>query len=150
MASPTFEAGRPGEEAVEVQRVLERALVASRAIDVEALCIMVARAVWQLKVCITVTDHCGNLMDAVCIAAAAALLAHKLPQVFVRRAQSPTRVVAVNTNTWNAPPQVSTGSGIDGSDFVIHPVTQKEPSALVLHHIPLAFSFAILKESDSP
>ena len=45
MASPAFEAGRPGEAAIEVMRLLERALRDSRAVDLEALCVLVGQKV---------------------------------------------------------------------------------------------------------
>lgn len=40
MASPSFQAVRPGEAAIEVTRLLERAFRDSRAIDQEALCVL--------------------------------------------------------------------------------------------------------------
>ena len=43
MASPAFEAGRPGEAAFEAVRLLERALRDSRAVDLEALCVLAGR-----------------------------------------------------------------------------------------------------------
>ena len=61
MASPIFEAGRPGEEAIEVARLVDRALRGSRAIDQEALCVLAGRKVWSLRVDIHVLDHGGNL-----------------------------------------------------------------------------------------
>ena len=47
MASPAFEAGRPGEAAIEAMRLLERALRDSRAVDLEALCVLVGQKVPQ-------------------------------------------------------------------------------------------------------
>lgn len=61
MASPFFEPGRPGEDAVEVARLVDRALRGSRAIDQEALCVLAGRKVWSLRVDIHVLDHGGNL-----------------------------------------------------------------------------------------
>lgn len=45
MASPAFDAGRPGEAAIEAMRLLERALRDSRAVDLEALCVLAGRKV---------------------------------------------------------------------------------------------------------
>ena len=45
MASPSFQAGRPGEAAIEVTRLLERAFRDSRAIDQEALCVLAGHRV---------------------------------------------------------------------------------------------------------
>lgn len=55
MASPAFEAGRPGEAAVVMARLVERGLRQSRAVDQEALCVMAGRKVggfvkfWSLE-----------------------------------------------------------------------------------------------------
>jgi len=46
MASPAFEhGGRPGPDAVELARLVERALRGSRAVDQEALCVLPGRRV---------------------------------------------------------------------------------------------------------
>ena len=45
MASPAFEPGRPGEDAVELARLVERGLRQSNAIDQEALCVLAGRKV---------------------------------------------------------------------------------------------------------
>lgn len=45
MASPSFEAGRPGEDSIELARIVERAIKQSGAIDMEALCVLPGRKV---------------------------------------------------------------------------------------------------------
>ncbi len=47
MASPSFQPGRPGEAAIDVTRLLERAFRDSRAIDQEALCVLAGHRVRQ-------------------------------------------------------------------------------------------------------
>lgn len=49
MASPAFEAGRPGPAAVELARLVERALKGSGAADTEALCVLAGRKVRGLR-----------------------------------------------------------------------------------------------------
>jgi exosome complex RNA-binding protein Rrp42 (RNase PH superfamily) len=46
MASPAFEPGRPGEDAIELARLVERGLKQSHSIDTEALCVLAGRKVW--------------------------------------------------------------------------------------------------------
>ena len=79
MASPVFEPGRPSEAAVELTRLLERAIRKSQAIDVEALCVVPNKRVWSVRCDITVMDHRGNLTDAAVLAALAALRHLRLP-----------------------------------------------------------------------
>jgi hypothetical protein len=45
MASPAFEPGRPGVDAVELARLIERGLKQSGALDTEALCVLPGRKV---------------------------------------------------------------------------------------------------------
>jgi hypothetical protein len=52
MASPFFEPGRPGEEAIELARLVERGLRQSHAIDQEALCVLAGRKVGFMLVII--------------------------------------------------------------------------------------------------
>jgi exosome complex component RRP42 len=61
LASPAFEPGPPGEEAVELARVVDRGIRESKAIDLEKLCV-----------------EYGNLIDASTLAALAALVNTKM------------------------------------------------------------------------
>ena len=49
MASPSFEPGRPGVDAVELARLVERGLKQSNAIDTEALCVLAGRKVGKSR-----------------------------------------------------------------------------------------------------
>ncbi|RKO93565.1 ribosomal protein S5 domain 2-type protein [Blyttiomyces helicus] len=83
MASPAFEAGRISDEEVLVSRLLEKALRRSRAVDTEGLCIVAGEKVWAVRVDIRVLDHEGNIVDCACVAAVAALLYFRRPDVTV-------------------------------------------------------------------
>lgn len=78
MASPTFEAGPPREDAVELARVVDRGIRESKAIDIKKLCLKKGELVRILFVDIHVLDYDGNLIDASGIAAMAALLTCKM------------------------------------------------------------------------
>lgn len=80
MASAAFEAGPPDVNAIEVARVVDRAIRESHCIDFEKLCIIPNEKVWHVNVDIEVVDHDGNLIDASCIAALSALLTAKIPK----------------------------------------------------------------------
>lgn len=53
---------------VEIDRIIDRSIRESRAIDVEALCILVGRKVWSIRVDIHVLDDVGNVIDAAVLA----------------------------------------------------------------------------------
>jgi exosome complex component RRP42 len=80
VASPTFEAGPPNEDAIELARVIDRGIRESKCIDLESLCIKEGEEVWMLNIDIHVLDHDGNLIDAGALGAMAALLNTKIPK----------------------------------------------------------------------
>ena len=73
LASPTFEPGRPDENAIELARVVDRGIRESGAIDLDKLAITPGEEVWAVFVDINMLDHDGNLIDASALAAIAAL-----------------------------------------------------------------------------
>lgn len=80
-SSPSVEPGPPGEDAIELARVIDRSIRESNAIDLTTLTIREGELVYLLFIDIRVLDHDGNLIDAASMAAAAALLDAKIPKV---------------------------------------------------------------------
>ncbi len=78
LASPSFEPGPPGEEAIELARVVDRGIRESKAMDVKSLCIQKGRKVQVVYVDVYVLDHDGNLIDAAALAALGALVNAKV------------------------------------------------------------------------
>jgi len=81
LASPHFESGPPGEDAVETARVVDRAIRESKVVDFNKLCIKAGEKVWMVFVDINIMNDGGNLIDACSIAALAALLHAKVPHL---------------------------------------------------------------------
>ncbi|KAI9092148.1 ribosomal protein S5 domain 2-type protein [Phlyctochytrium arcticum] len=119
MASPTFDAFGLSEEEVLVSRLLEKALKQSRAIDLEGLCIVAGEKVWQLRVDLRVLDHEGNIVDCACMAAVAALLHFKRPDVTVI-----------------------------GDEVTVHTIEERSAIPLSVHHIPVCVSFAFFSNGE--
>ncbi|CAI5528504.1 unnamed protein product [Closterium sp. Naga37s-1] len=122
MADPRFVPGRPGEDAIELGRIIDRGLRESHAVDTESLCVVAGRAAWALRLDIRVMDNDGNLVDACCLAAVAALLAFRRPEVTV--------------------------GGDDGMQVVVHSVEERDPIPLTVHNLPLAVSFAFFNDGN--
>ena len=57
-----------------VSRLLERLFKSARTVDTESLCILPGEQVWSIRLDVHVLDDCGNVQDAACLAALAALL----------------------------------------------------------------------------
>jgi exosome complex component RRP42 len=81
LASPEFESGPPGENAIELARVVDRAIRESKILDMEKLCITPGEKVWMIFIDIDILDDDGNLIDASSLAAMAALQTAKMPKL---------------------------------------------------------------------
>lgn len=79
------------------------------------------RQVWALRVDTHVLDHGGNLVDACCLSALAALMAFRKPEVTV--------------------------GGASGTELIVHPPEVKEPLPLTIHHLPVSVTFGIFDVS---
>jgi len=81
LASPDFESGPPGEDAIELSRVVDRGIRESHMVDVEQLVLKPEEKVWAMFVDIHMINHQGNLIDAASIAAVTALHTTKIPKI---------------------------------------------------------------------
>lgn len=81
LAHPEFEPGPPGEDAIELARIVDRAIRESQAIALEKLVISPGEKVWNVFVDIAVLNHQGNLIDAASLASIAALLHTQIPKI---------------------------------------------------------------------
>src|SRR2546422_11128617 len=81
LASPSFEAGPPSEEAIELARVVDRGIRESKAVDVKSLVLEKGKKVQVVYVDVYVLDHDGNLIDAAAMAALTALINSKVPKM---------------------------------------------------------------------
>ena len=79
LSSPTFEPGPPHPRAIEVSRVIDRAIRAAETIDLTKLCVTPGEKSWVCYVDVHVLDHSGNLIDAGLLAALGALTHAILP-----------------------------------------------------------------------
>jgi exosome complex component RRP42 len=80
MSSPEFEAGPPDAVSVEVARVVDRIIRESKAIDTKKLLITKAEKCWVVNIDIVTINAAGNLIDASCLAALAALRTAVFPE----------------------------------------------------------------------
>lgn len=94
--------------------IVERVIRDSRALDTEALCILVGKKVWAVTIDVAVVDAAGNAVDAAHLAAMAALLHARRNDV-----------------------------SISGTDVHVHPYSEREPLPLPIHHVPLTVSYAL-------
>ena len=79
MASQQFDIGRPGINAVELARVIDRGIRESGFIDMKKLCIKKGEKVYQVFVDIVAINDDGNLLDVAGLAAIIALGRARMP-----------------------------------------------------------------------
>jgi len=96
--------------------LLERSM--QKAIDVETLCLVPGLRVWSVRCQLIIIDDCGAVVDACSVAACAALLHFRRPDVTVV-----------------------------GEEITVHAVEDKIPIPLSVHYIPLCITFALIDTS---
>ena len=79
LSSPEVEPGPPGEDAIELARIVDRVIRESQAIELEKLFIEEGK-VWIVYVDLSILDMRGNLLDASTLAAVKALLSTQIPK----------------------------------------------------------------------
>jgi len=79
LSNAIFEPGPPQPGAIEVSRVVDRAIRAAETIDLTRLCVTPGEKSWVCYVDIHVLDHSGNLIDAASLAAVAGLAHATVP-----------------------------------------------------------------------
>ena len=81
LASSEFESGPPGEDAVELARVIDRGIRESKTIEMEKLVITPGEKVLSVFIDIHIIDNQGNLLDAAALAALTAIVNTQIPKV---------------------------------------------------------------------
>ncbi|MFH1289995.1 MAG: exosome complex protein Rrp42 [Nanoarchaeota archaeon] len=81
LASPRYESGPPGFNAIELPRLVDRAIRGSGMIDFEKLVIKKGELVWTVIIDIYPINDDGNVIDAASIGAAIALQQTVLPEI---------------------------------------------------------------------
>jgi len=79
LSSPTFEPGPPQPGAIEVSRVVDRAIRAAEMVDLTKLCVAPGEKSWVCYVDIHILGHDGNLIDAALLSAVSALATATVP-----------------------------------------------------------------------
>ncbi len=126
MSSPEFEPGPPGKNAIEIARVVDRAIRESKAVDLKDLCIEKGEKCWLLNIDVVTLNHEGNIRDAASIGAIAALRDAKFPVY-------EDGVVDYKKKTDKSVPLTKTPVGVTviriGEHLLIDPLLKEEEAA---------------------
>jgi len=124
LAAPTFEAGPPDEDSIELARVVDRGIRESKAIDLAKLCIEPGKKVFVVFVDIYVLDHDGNLIDAAAMAALGALITAKIQAWDVKNGEVVYKDEKIPLPMLNYPVPI-TSVKVDGT-VVVDPSLEEE------------------------
>ena len=124
LAYPTFEAGPPDENSIELARVVDRGIRESRAIDVGKMCIDPGKKVFVIFIDVYVLDHDGNLIDAAGMAALGALISAKMQAFEVKGGEIKYKDNMIPLPMQNYPVPI-TSVKLDGS-VVVDPCLEEE------------------------
>lgn len=124
LASAEFEPGPPGEDAIELARVVDRCVRESNAIDLEKICIIPGKKVFVIHVDIYILNHDGNLVDASTLAVASALMNTKIFKYEVKN-----EVVDIKPGFTDLPladTPISITLGLLGGYLIVDPMFEEE------------------------
>lgn len=124
LASPTFEAGPPDENSIELARVVDRGIRELKAIQLKKLCIESGKKVFMVFVDVYVLDHDGNLIDAAAMAALGALVNSKMHAFEVKNGELKYLDEIIPLPMQNYPVSITT-TKIEGTT-VIDPCLEEE------------------------
>ncbi len=127
LSSPLFETGPPGEQAVELARVIDRGIRESKAIDLTKLCVKEGEQAWSVMVDIVTVNDAGNLFDAGALAAIAALQSAVFPTL------NPDGSVDYNKKSDKKVPLVNNPVAVTvlkvGNELLVDPSPEEEAAA---------------------
>ncbi|MFA6088986.1 MAG: exosome complex protein Rrp42, partial [Candidatus Woesearchaeota archaeon] len=81
LSNPKYEGGQPGNDAIELSRVIDRGVRESHMIDNEKLCIKEGEKVWMVSVDISPINSDGELFDIAAFATVAAIKDAVYPEI---------------------------------------------------------------------
>ncbi|WP_100182491.1 exosome complex protein Rrp42 [Candidatus Nitrosotenuis aquarius] len=120
LADPTAEPGPPGEEVIELARVVDRGIRESGMVDLKQLVLEKDKSVVGIFIDNSVTDYDGNLFDACSYASVASVLSCKIPKY-----NYADGVVTKVEGEFTAPPittiPVSVTMGKIGNNIIVDP-----------------------------
>eukprot|EP00818_Percolomonas_sp_WS_P005604 CAMPEP_0117442180 /NCGR_PEP_ID=MMETSP0759-20121206/4017_1 /TAXON_ID=63605 /ORGANISM="Percolomonas cosmopolitus, Strain WS" /LENGTH=419 /DNA_ID=CAMNT_0005234057 /DNA_START=101 /DNA_END=1357 /DNA_ORIENTATION=+ len=136
----------------ELERLVDRILKGSKALDLEELCIIVGQWVWNIEMNVRIVNQGGNEIDAVVLAVIALLLRFRRPQVDIQVGQkskfdSDDQMFISNDEKVRELLEREEHSTLRQSVQILDG-TERDPIPLSIHHVPLTVTFALYTASD--
>lgn len=120
LAHPTAEPGPPGEDVIELARVVDRGIRESGMVDLSQLVLEKNKSVIGIFADNSVIDHDGNLFDACSYASTAAILSTKIPK-WEMKEEGPVKVEGQESDAPITTIPVSVTMGRIGDHIIVDP-----------------------------
>jgi len=127
LASPAFEPGPPDENAVELARIVDRALRETETVDLKKLCIKPGKKVFVVFVDIYVLDYDGNFIDASSLASIIALLNTRIRKFRIEEGELKYEDEYMPLPIKHTPVTITLAKSEDGP-FIVDPNLEEELS----------------------
>ncbi len=139
IADYEFEPGPPREDAIELSRVVDRAIRESKFLDTKKLCIKKDEKVWMVFIDAVILNNDGNLFDACQLGAVTALRTALFPKYDkkedkVNHKEKTKNKIALNDKVT---PIMTTFAKI-GNEIILDPTKEEETVADAEMHIAIA------------
>jgi exosome complex component RRP42 len=124
VAHPSWEGGPPGEDSIELARVVDRGLRSSELIDMKNLAIIKGEKVQMIFVDLFILNYDGNLIDASAAGALAALLNTNVPVYKPKRGKPELTEETEKLKILKKPVAVTVAK--IGKEFIVDPTADEE------------------------
>ena len=151
MSNPKFETGPPGEQAIEISRVVDRGVRESKAIKTEDLCIEKGEKVWSVMIDVCPINDKGNLFDAASLGALAALKDTRYPKLLENQTVDYDQKTETPLPLQKEPIEVTVLK--IGEFFIVDPLPEEEECADARLTVAISkegFVHAMQKGGDTP
>jgi len=129
LSSSKYEYGPPKIEAIEIARIVDRGIRESGFIDFKKLCIKKEEKVFSVMIDIYSINEDGNLIDASCLAAVAALLNAKMPKYDEKKEKIKYGELTNKGLPLSEQVPITITSHKIGNKILIDPVSEEEESS---------------------
>ncbi|ODV92339.1 hypothetical protein CANCADRAFT_22388 [Tortispora caseinolytica NRRL Y-17796] len=104
-----------------LDRIIEKAIRRSAALDLESLCVIAGKVCWRVRADVHVLEFDGNLIDAICAAVITALRHYRHPDTAIDHTTNDVRLI---------------------------PTKERNPIPLNILHTPISVTFSFYHDND--
>lgn len=138
----------------DIERLVDRILRGSKALDLEELCILVGQWVWHIEMNVRIVRMGGNELDATVLGIIALLIRYRRPHIEIHVGDESEfdredEMFLSNEEKIKKLLEKEHHSSLR-QRITIHDGGERDPIPLSVHHIPLSVTFALFSSEENP